>query len=77
MRSVSANNHQGQDVKNIHKQAGYMRAMIPSHIKDQNVLQSEWVHICRRYDPKEEEGRAKQDDGHGRSCRGHRMRKSD
>ncbi|ARD43006.1 hypothetical protein A3Q33_20450 [Colwellia sp. PAMC 21821] len=32
MRSVSANNHRGQKVKILHKQAGYMRAMIFSYI---------------------------------------------
>ncbi len=30
--SVSADNHQGQEDKSFHKQAGYMRAMISSHI---------------------------------------------
>ncbi len=35
MRRMSANNHRGQEVKNLHKQAGYMRAMISSHINDQ------------------------------------------
>jgi len=32
MRRMSANNHRGQEVKTFHKQAGYMRAMISSHI---------------------------------------------
>ena len=32
MRSVSANNHQGQEDKSFQQQAGYMRAMITSHI---------------------------------------------
>ena len=35
MRRMSANNHRGQEVKIFHKQAGYMRAMIFSHIEDQ------------------------------------------
>jgi len=35
MRRMSANNHRGQEVKIFHKQAGYMRAMIFSHINDQ------------------------------------------
>ena len=30
--SVSANNHQGQEDKSFQQQAGYMRAMISSHI---------------------------------------------
>ena len=34
MRRMSANNHRGQEVKIFHKQAGYMRAMIFSHIND-------------------------------------------
>ena len=46
MRRMSANNHWGQEGENFHKQAGYMRAMIFSHINDQIVLQTEWVHIC-------------------------------
>ena len=32
---MSADNHRGQEVKNFRKQAGYMRAMISSHINDQ------------------------------------------
>jgi hypothetical protein len=32
MRRVSANNHQGQEDKSFQQQAGYMRAMISSHI---------------------------------------------
>ena len=35
MRRMSADNHRGQEVKIFHKQAGYMRAMISSHIDDQ------------------------------------------
>ena len=35
MRRMSANNHWGQEGANFHKQAGYMRAMISSHIDDQ------------------------------------------
>jgi len=35
MRRMSANNHWGQEGTNFHKQAGYMRAMIFSHIDDQ------------------------------------------
>ena len=34
MRRMSANNHWGQEGANFHKQAGYMRAMISSHIDD-------------------------------------------
>ena len=47
MRRVSADNHRGQGVKNSHQQAGYMRAMISSHISDQLSCKPEWVHICR------------------------------
>jgi len=43
---MSANNHRRQEVKNFHQQAGYMRAMISSHIKDQMSCKPEWVHIC-------------------------------
>ena len=32
---MSADNHWGQEVKTFQKQAGYMRAMISSHINDQ------------------------------------------
>jgi len=35
MRRMSADNHWGQEVKTFQKQAGYMRAMISSHINDQ------------------------------------------
>lgn len=35
MRRMSADNHRGQEAKIFHKQAGYMRAMIFSHINDQ------------------------------------------
>ena len=35
MRRMSATNHRGQEEANFHKQAGYMRAMIFSHIDDQ------------------------------------------
>jgi len=35
MRRMSANNHRGQEAKIFQKQAGYMRAMIFSHIDDQ------------------------------------------
>jgi hypothetical protein len=35
MRRMSANNHRGQEAKIFHRQAGYMRAMIFSHIDDQ------------------------------------------
>jgi len=31
---MSADNHRGQEVKNFHEQAGYMRAMISSHINE-------------------------------------------
>ena len=34
MRRMSANNHRGQEATNFDKQAGYMRAMIFSHIND-------------------------------------------
>jgi hypothetical protein len=47
MRRMSANNHRGQEGANFHKQAGYMRAMISSHINDQLSCKPEWVHICR------------------------------
>ena len=45
MRRMSANNHRGQEGANFHKQAGYMRAMISSHINDQLSCKPEWVHI--------------------------------
>ena len=61
MRRVSADNHRGQGVKNSHQQAGYMRAMISSHISDQLSCKPEWVHICRRYESRDGLGRAKQD----------------
>ena len=34
MRRMSADNHRGQEVKIFRQQAGYMRAMINSHITD-------------------------------------------
>ena len=58
---MSANNHRGQEVKNFHKQAGYMRAMISSHIKDQMSCKPEWVHICRWYESTDGRGRTKQE----------------
>ena len=46
MRRMSANNHRGQEVKIFHKQAGYMRAMIFSHIEDQmSCKRSESIYL--------------------------------
>ena len=45
--SVSANNHQGQDEKHPPTDRIYESNDFLSH-QCQNVLQTEWVHICRR-----------------------------
>ncbi len=43
---MNADNHRGQEDKSFQQQAGYMRAMIFSHINDFFLARTGWVHIC-------------------------------